>query len=49
MGMLLRRHDRTADSSPKVNGQTVKQEPKNRTLTPKQTNTNNEAKTPNYR
>lgn len=34
MGMLLRRHDRPADTEPKVNGKPVKKEPKNKTLTP---------------
>ena len=33
MGMLLRRHDRKADRTPKVNGKPVKQEPKNKSLT----------------
>lgn len=34
MGMLLRRHDRKADTNPKVNGKPVKKEPKNKSLTP---------------
>ena len=33
MGMLLRRHDRKADRTPKVNGKPVKQEPKKKSLT----------------
>ena len=33
MGMLLRRHDRKADRTPKVNGKPVKQEPKKKNLT----------------
>lgn len=33
MGMLLRRHDRKADRTPKVNGKMVKQEPKKKSLT----------------
>ena len=39
MGMLLRRHDRKADRTPKVNGKPVKQEPKKKSLTE-----NNQAK-----
>ena len=40
MGMLLRRHDRKADRTPKVNGKPVKQEPKKKSLTEnKQTRT----------
>ena len=39
MGMMLRRHKRTADVAPMVNGKPVKQEPKKRSLTTK----NNEA------
>lgn len=35
MGMLLRRHERKPDTNPKVNGKPVKQEPKNKSLTPK--------------
>lgn len=33
MGMMLRRHKRTPDVTPMVNGKPVKQEPKNRSLT----------------
>lgn len=33
MGMMLRRHKRTPDYAPMVNGKPVKQEPKNRSLT----------------
>jgi hypothetical protein len=33
MGMMLRRHKRTPDFTPMVNGKPVKQEPKNRSLT----------------
>ncbi len=35
MGMLLRRHDRKADRTPKVNGKPVKEEPKKKSLTEK--------------
>lgn len=52
MGMLLRRHDRTADRQPKVNGKPVKQEPKNKSLTPNtaKNNTSTETRTQtNYR
>jgi hypothetical protein len=48
MGMLLRRHDRKADTNPKVNGKPVKKEPKNKSLTPQTANTSNQ-KTNNYR
>jgi hypothetical protein len=33
MGMMLRRHKRTPDFAPMVNGKPVKQEPKTRSLT----------------
>lgn len=33
MGMMLRRHKRTADVVPMVNGKPVKQQPKTRSLT----------------
>ena len=33
MGMMLRRHKRTPDTAPMVNGKPVKQEPKTRSLT----------------
>ena len=33
MGMMLRRHKRTPDYAPMVNGKPVKQQPKNRSLT----------------
>lgn len=33
MGMMLRRHKRTPDVAPMVNGKPVKQEPKTRSLT----------------
>lgn len=52
MGMLLRRHDRKADRTPKVNGKPVKEEPKKKSLTEKKTALDNERgfqKTPNYR
>ena len=49
MGMLLRRHDRKADRQPKVNGKPVKQEPKNKTLTPETVKNNTNAKTPDNR
>lgn len=48
MGMLLRRHDRKADRTPTVNGKPVKQEPKKKSLTEKQT-TDGRAKPPQYR
>ena len=48
MGMLLRRHDRKADHTPTVNGKPVKQEPKKKSLTEKQT-TDGRAKAPQYR
>lgn len=37
MGMMLRRRDRKADRNPTVNGKPVKQEPKKKSLTEKQT------------
>jgi hypothetical protein len=46
MGMLLRRHERTADRQPKVNGKPVKQEPKNKSLTPNTAKNNTNARTP---
>ena len=52
MGMLLRRHDRKADTNPKVNGKPVKKEPKIKSLTPEteKNNTNSKiARTNNYR
>jgi hypothetical protein len=33
MGMMLRRHKRTPDGTPMVNGKPVKSEPKKRSLT----------------
>lgn len=33
MGMMLRRHKRTPDYAPMVNGKPIKQEPKTRSLT----------------
>ena len=48
MGMLLRRHDRKADRTPTVNGKPVKQEPKKKSLTEKQT-TDGRAKPTQYR
>ncbi len=48
MGMLLRRNDRKADRNPTVNGKPVKQEPKKKSLTEKQT-TDVRPKTPQYR
>lgn len=49
MGMLLRRHDRKADRTPTVNGKPVKQEPKKKSLTEKQTNTDGRARPTQYR
>lgn len=46
MGMLLRRHDRTADEHPKVNGKPVKREPKNKSLTPQTAKNNTNSRTP---
>lgn len=37
MGMMLRRHKRTPDYAPMVNGKPVKQEPKTRSLTENKT------------
>jgi hypothetical protein len=37
MGMMLRRHKRTPDFAPMVNGKPVKQEPKTRSLTDNKT------------
>jgi hypothetical protein len=37
MGMMLRRHKRTPDVAPMVNGKPVKQEPKTRSLTENKT------------
>jgi hypothetical protein len=37
MGMMLRRHKRTPDFAPMVNGKPVKQEPKTRSLTENKT------------
>ena len=48
MGMMLRRHDRKADRTPTVNGKPVKQEPKKKILTEKQTS-DGRAKPPQYR
>lgn len=48
MGMLLRRHDRKADRNPTVNGKPVRQEPKKKSLTEKQTN-DGRAKPTQYR
>ena len=48
MGMLLRRHDRKADRTPTVNGKPVKQEPKKKSLTEKQT-TDGRVRPPQYR
>ena len=51
MGMLLRRHERTADNNPKVNGKPV-EKPKNKNLTQKENNNNNETseiRIPKYR
>lgn len=49
MGMMLRRHDRKADRDPKVNGKPVKQEPKKKSLTEKQTSTDGRVRNPQYR
>ena len=38
MGMMLRRGNRKPDYAPKVNGEPIKKEPKNRSLTPETTN-----------
>jgi hypothetical protein len=40
MGMMLRRHKRTANVAPMVNGKPVKQEPKTRSLTENKTQAN---------
>ena len=48
MGMLLRRRDRKADRTPKVNGKPVKQDPKKKSLTEKQP-TDGRAKLQQYR
>lgn len=37
MGMMLRRHKRTPEAVPMVNGKPVKQEPKTRSLTENKT------------
>ena len=43
MGMMLRRHKRTPDVAPMVNGKPVKKEPKTRSLTEKSKATTNTA------
>lgn len=48
MGMMLRRRDRKADRNPTVNGKPVKQEPKKKSLTEKQT-TDGRARPTQYR
>ena len=48
MGMMLRRRDRKADRNPTVNGKPVKQQPKKKSLTEKQT-TDGRARNPQYR
>lgn len=49
MGMLLRRHDRQADRTPKVNGKPVKQEPKKKSLTENKAKNENRARETMYR
>jgi hypothetical protein len=49
MGMMLRRHKRTPDVAPMVNGKPVKQEPKNRSLTQNKDKTTANTATPNYK
>lgn len=49
MGMMLRRHKRTPDYAPMVNGKPVKQEPKNRSLTQNEAKATANTATPNYK
>lgn len=49
MGMLLRRHDRKADRTPKVNGKPVKQEPKKKSLTEDKPKNDTRAREAQYR
>lgn len=46
MGMMLRRHNRTPDYAPMVNGKPVKKEPKNRSLTENKQNANAQSGAP---